>query len=280
MTRFILAYCMTLVFAINVFAQDAPKAAPAAAGQPADTEKQPKNVIPTISSNKIVDVGTETPKITPVPGGLCFEWQSLNNIGAIEVDKKLAGNFQIMFDAPISSVGKPPEPVSNPEMIVPLADYWIVRGKPERSIPLYRKGLELQPDSLLFQNNLAMLLSTISGQHAEALGIINKALESKADNVTLLDSKGLILMNNGQANEAVPVLEKAVQLSCQFPLYCLHLATALDMDGRETGAKRYFAQAKAQLESQVPKMGDDNKKMFDKLNLKYPNVTGSDASRQ
>ncbi|MDR3232369.1 MAG: tetratricopeptide repeat protein [Planctomycetaceae bacterium] len=267
MSRYLLAFCSIFALTVSVYAQK----------QPAAPAQKPNNTIPAAAPNKIVDVGTEEPKITPIPDGLFFEWSSYNNIGSIEVDKSVTGDFQIMFDVPISVIGKPAEPVSSSEMIVPLADYWIVRGKPERAIPLYRKGLAAQPNSLLFQNNLAMLLSSAQGKHAEALDIINKALEGNHDEVRLLDSKGLILMNNGKASEAVPILERSVQLSCQLPIYCMHLATALDMDGRESGARRYFTQARSQLETQAPNMAADDKVMFDKLKLKYPNSAGADT---
>ncbi|MDR3182711.1 MAG: hypothetical protein LBT89_07310 [Planctomycetaceae bacterium] len=277
MFRYIIAFCvMFAAYAAAVYAQEpAAEAKPAASAEAAVAPD--KSAVPATSLNKVVDVGTEKPKITPIPGGLYYEWQSFNNIGAIEIDKGVSGNFQVMFDVPVSAIGKPVEPATNSDILIPLADYWIVRGKPERAIPLYRRGLQSQPDSLLFQNNLAMLLSTAEGKHTEALGIIDKALNDKKDNVRLLDSKGLILMNNGQASEAVPILERAVQLSCQFPVYCMHLAKALELDGREGGARRYFTQVRAQLDSQAPNMPADDKAMFDSLKLKYPNSAGGET---
>ncbi|MCL2303919.1 MAG: hypothetical protein FWC43_01095 [Planctomycetaceae bacterium] len=45
------------------------------------------------------------------------------------------------------------------ETLIQLADYWINRDRLDQAIPIYRKGLELEPGSLLVLNNLAMLLA-------------------------------------------------------------------------------------------------------------------------
>jgi tetratricopeptide (TPR) repeat protein len=211
------------------------------------------------------------PKITQIPGGYFVEWQSLTDIAAVQLDKKLSGAFEMMFDVPaVEFINRKPAPVSTPEMIVPLADYWIVRGKPERAIPLYEKGLEKEPESILFQNNLAMLYSQTLGQHERGLNVVNKALASQKDNISLLDTKGLILLNSKNAPEAVPVLERAVELSCQNPTYCMHLAYALYLDGRDGQARRYFDPVRDQLSAAAPNMVKENKAMFDLLKLKLP----------
>lgn len=209
------------------------------------------------------------PKITPIKDGYHFEWPRLTNIGAIQLAKPFSGTFEIQFDLRPEDVGRPPVSVSQPEVILPLADYWIVRGKPERAIPLYRLGLEKDPNNLLFLNNLAMLLADVDGKQAEALSVVDGALEERRDNVTLLDTKGLILMKDGRADEAIPHLERAVELSCQLPIYCMHLAKALDQAGRENSARNWFDKARPLLESTPGKMTKDNKEMFDQLRMKY-----------
>lgn len=216
------------------------------------------------------------PKITSFKGGFFFEWPSLTTIGAIELARPYPGNFEIQFDLRMADIGQKPQPVSKPEVIVPLADYWIVRGKPERAIPLYRLGLQTDPGNLLFLNNVAMLLSTVEGKHGEALGVIDNALEDRRDNVTLLDTKGLILMKDNRPDEAIPNLERAVELSCQLPIYCLHLAKALDMAGRENSARNWFDKARPLLEAAPVKMTRDNQNMFDQLRMKY----GSPAANE
>ena len=48
------------------------------------------------------------------------------------------------------------------ESLVQLADYWINRDMLNHAIPIYRKGLEIEPGNLLILNNLAMLLAESS----------------------------------------------------------------------------------------------------------------------
>jgi len=226
--------------------------------------------------------GISKPKITNIPGGFIAEWISPVEVAAIQFGKGLAGQFEVMFDIPsvdyftTEFIDKKPQPVTNPEMITALADYWIVRGKPERAIPLYEESLKRgdldDMRALVFQNNLAMLYSRILGQHDKALATINNALELKKDNVTLLDTKGLILLNSRNPAEAVPVLQRAVELSCQLPIYCMHLAYALHQDGRDSQARRYFDPVRDQLIESVPNMTKENKAMYDVLQLALPPV--------
>jgi len=225
--------------------------------------------------------GGSKPKITSIPGGFFVEWVSPVEVAAVHLGKGLTGSFEVMFDIPSldfidTQIDKKPEPVSSPEMITALADYWIVRGKPERAIPLYENSLKsgtLDADrALVFQNNLAMLYSRILGQHDKALEIIDNALDAKKDHTVLLDTKGLILLNSGNPTEAIPVLQRAVELSCQLPIYCMHLAYALLQEGRDVPARRYLDQVRDQLVELAPKMTKENKAMYDSLLSALPPI--------
>jgi len=225
--------------------------------------------------------GVGKPKITGIPGGYFVEWAAPVEVAAVRLDKKLTGPFELMFDVPsaqfiVDVIDKKTGPAASPEMVAVLADYWITRGKPERAIPLYEAYLKQStPEdarALIFHNNLAMLYSRVLGQHDKALEVVDKALEAKKDNASLLDTKGLILVNSGNPAEAVPVLQRAVELSCQHPPYCMHLAYALHQDGRPTQARRYFDSVRAQLNEAAPGMMKDNKAMFDTLQIALPPV--------
>jgi Flp pilus assembly protein TadD len=104
---------------------------------------------------------------------------------------------------------------------------------------------------------------------------VNTALENRRDDVTLLDTKGLILMNDGRASEAIPVLQRAVELSCQHPIYCLHLAKAYDIVGQVSPARNWFEKSRPKLESIPRKLTPENKNMFDDLRMKYPPDTNT-----
>jgi len=225
--------------------------------------------------------GVSRPKITNIPGGFFIEWLSPVEISAVQLDKRLAGPLEIMFDVPsvdfIVEFDKKLPAAASPEMVTVLADYWIVRGKPERAIPLYEESLAQgnldETRAFVFQNNLAMLYSQVLGQHDKALKIVDDALATRRDNFTLLDTKGLILLNSGNAAEAVPVLQRAVELSCQLPMYCMHLAYALHQEGRPERARQQFDSARDQLIPLVPNMSKENKGMYDTLQRAFPPVS-------
>ena len=170
----------------------------------------------------------------------------------------------------------------DPERIRFIADYWIVRNEPERAIPLYQRAILLYEEVLtrdnlddspvpawIFRNNLAMLYSEVHGQHRKALEIMDEALATNRDNVTLLNIKGLILINAGNPTGAIPVLQRVVELSDQLPIFCMHLAYAFYLDGRNAESRQYFVAARDQLIPLVPTMSKENKAMYDVLMAAY-----------
>jgi len=219
--------------------------------------------------------------ITNIPGGFFIEWASPVELAAVQLDRRLAGPLEVMFDVPSATfaieMDRNPQPGVNPEIVTALADYWIVRGKPERAIPLYEDSLKRgdldETRSFVFQNNLAMLYSQVLGQHAKALEIVDDALTTKRDNVTLLDTKGLIHLNAGDPSQAIPHLQRAVELSCQHPIYCMHLAYAMFREGRTSQARDNFDKALEHLLPLVPNMTKENKAMFDTLQMNLVPVT-------
>ncbi len=74
------------------------------------------------------------------------------------------------------------------EFLLQLGDYWINRNRLDHAIPIYRKGLEMEPNNLLILNNLAMLLAE-SGQGGTttiARGTFNA---NEAKRIQLTDSQ-------------------------------------------------------------------------------------------
>jgi tetratricopeptide (TPR) repeat protein len=228
--------------------------------------------------------GAGNPRVTGFPGGFFAMWDAPVDISAVQLDKKLTGPFEVMFDVPsvdfvvdVLDSKSPSGP--SPDMVMILTDYWTTRGKSERAIPLYEESLKQgtldKEKTLIFQNNLAMLYSQALNQHDKALSLVKDALESNKDSFVLLDTKGLIYMNSGSPAEAVPDLTRAVELSCQQPIYCMHLACALHQTDRTTQARRWFDQARAQFsDDAVSKMAKENKQMFDMLQREFPPVGG------
>ena len=224
--------------------------------------------------------GTSKPVITNIPGGFFVEWGAPVNVSEVQLDKKLIGSCEVMFDVP--SVGaladmldKKSAATNFSGMVAILADYWILRGKPERAIPLYEECLKQEnieeSKAWIFQNNLAMLYSRAK-RHEDALKIVESALNTDADNVILLNTKGLVLLNGGNPTEAILALRRAVELSCQLPLYCMHLAYAHHQEQSVGQARRWFDQVRPQLNEMAPTMNKENKAMFDTLQRALPPV--------
>jgi tetratricopeptide (TPR) repeat protein len=208
-------------------------------------------------------------KITPIKGGYHVEWSDLTDIGSFRLKNNLSGKFKVQFDIPLASVDVKPKKVDNPEVIKVLANYWLVRNKPEHAIALYQRGIDLAPDDMLFNNNLAMLRSNVVKDHNGALAMIDRALESRADDLNLLDTKGLILLNADRAADAIPILERAVTLSCEGPLFVLHLIKALDQNGDEGRARQRFTSAQSVLNGAKNSFSKENQKTFQELRSKY-----------
>jgi len=225
--------------------------------------------------------GLSNPAITSIPGGFFVEWDSLVDVSAVQIDKKLTGPFEMMFDVPsVASLNemlnKQQSPTNNSGLVSVLADYWMFRDKPEKAIPLYEECLRQEnieeSRAWIFQNNLAMLYSRALGQHERALAIVDNALKTDTDNVILLNTKGLVLLNSGNPTDAIPALQRAVELSCQLPLYCMHLAYAHHQLQRPGQARRWFDPVRPQLNEVAPEMKKDNKAMFDDLQRALPPI--------
>jgi tetratricopeptide (TPR) repeat protein len=208
-------------------------------------------------------------KVTPIKGGYHVEWDGLTDIGSFRLKNNLSGKFNVQFNIPLSEIDAKPKTLDNPDIIKVLANYWLVRNKPERAMSLYEKGIKLAPDDPLFNNNLAMLRSKVSKDHNGAITMVDRALDAKPEDLDLLDTKGMILLNADRAADAVPVFEQAVKLSCEGPLFVLHLVKALDQNGDEGRARQRFTSAQSILNGAKDSFSRDNQQMLQELKSKY-----------
>jgi tetratricopeptide (TPR) repeat protein len=212
-------------------------------------------------------------KVTPIKGGYHVEWEDLTDVGSFRLKNNLDGKFKVQFDVPLASVNTPPKKLDNPDIIKVLANYWLMRNKPSHAIDLYQRGIEIAPDDMLLNNNLAMLKSNVNKDHAGAIAMVDRALETRADDLNLLDTKGLILLNADRAADAIPILERAVTLSCEGPLFVLHLIKALDQNGDEGRARQRFTSAQSILNGARNSFSKENQKTLQELRTKYGTAT-------
>jgi tetratricopeptide (TPR) repeat protein len=141
-----------------------------------------------------------------------------------------------------------------------LADYYIKHGDPGNALSIYRKISELDPQSINVHVKLADLHSQI-GQTAEALKeydrvgrmllkrgmldeavqVFKKALKIDAKNVDLVESLVTALIEAKDYNNAVAIVEQALQMNKDHP-------RLLALWGKILIAKGDVASAKAALE--------------------------------
>jgi len=110
---------------------------------------------------------------------------------------------------------------------------------------LYRTLNELAPDNALVLNNLAWTASQVKDPKALEYG--EQALRIAPDNAAILDTVGMIQIDQGQADKGLANLTRAVSLAPEaMPLH-LNLAKAYVKLGRAADARK-------ELETMMPKL--------------------------
>ena len=128
----------------------------------------------------------------------------------------------------------------------------VMQGRYEESTDLFRKVIAINPKNVPAINNLALLLAENAANRPEALALIDKAIDISGTEADLLDTKGAILVYDGQSDQAVSLLEAAARSASSDPRYSFHLAVAYRDTNKTEQAKVELRSAlDRQLESQV-----------------------------
>lgn len=123
---------------------------------------------------------------------------------------------------------------------VRVRSYLAARALAERKLDdadrLYRKLDEIQPDTPLVLNNLAW----IAGQRGDpqALVLAERALKLAPENPAVLDTLGVLQIENGQGEKGIENIRKAVSLAPTTPAMRLNLAKAYARLGRKDDAMK------------------------------------------
>lgn len=131
-----------------------------------------------------------------------------------------------------------------PEVLTALANIRILQNRLEEAIPYYREAVKLTPKDVVLLNNLATLLSEQPAHLAEALQVIDRAIEIAGPQSYLLDTKGSILLQSGRTAEAITCLQTAISGPDPDPRYHFHLALAYDKAGSQEEARAALAAAR------------------------------------
>jgi Flp pilus assembly protein TadD len=120
----------------------------------------------------------------------------------------------------------------------------------EPAVKVYEGVLSRSPDNQIAANNLAALLvdhRTDPESHKRALTLANRFETS--DNAAFLDTLGWVYFKNGQLDQAIRVLRRAVERDPTAGLHKYHLGLALMKKGDEREAREVLQRA---VESKVP----------------------------
>ena len=99
----------------------------------------------------------------------------------------------------------------------------------------YKLILDLKPNDALALNNLAWAAAQL--KDPKALGYAEKANQLAPNNPAILDTLGVLLVDNGDAKRDIESLRQATTLAPNAPGIRLNLARALVRDGQKEAAK-------------------------------------------
>ena len=126
------------------------------------------------------------------------------------------------------------------EAISALAMLLQITGRSEQSAGLYKRLLELEPDSVVAVNNLAWIMCEQQGRYTQALELAQLGLRKAPEYVDLIDTRGVIYYRLGQFHKAARDFTRCVNLySDETPSAAasyLHLARALARLGQKDRA--------------------------------------------
>jgi tetratricopeptide (TPR) repeat protein len=128
--------------------------------------------------------------------------------------------------------------------LVGLGNLFERLGDYARAEEAYRSAIKINDRDGIASNNLAWLLALQgSGKANEALELINNAIRAKPAVAEYLDTRGMIYLRMGDADRAIPDIERAFRVSPTAPKY-FHLAQAYLQHNEKDRARRFLAVGK------------------------------------
>jgi putative PEP-CTERM system TPR-repeat lipoprotein len=116
-----------------------------------------------------------------------------------------------------------------------LAGLKLGANDPQGAITIYRQVLQVDPDHILALNNLAALL--LEQNDASAPTLAMRAYKLQPDNPIVIDTYAWVLVQQGKATEALPLLQRAAKAAPKLTSIQFHLATALARTGKQNDAR-------------------------------------------
>jgi tetratricopeptide (TPR) repeat protein len=160
------------------------------------------------------------------------------------------------------------QPKTSAALTVCLADLQDLQGRYREAEESYRQALEKDPRNVVALNNLAWLLALREGQGEEALNLLNRAMEIAGPLPALLDTQGVAYMAIGKADQAIKVLEQAMEDE-PAAAFSFHLAEARKMQHNSMGAKEAFAKATESLGLKPERLHPLERNAYEQLLAEY-----------
>lgn len=140
----------------------------------------------------------------------------------------------------------------DPDLLYGVGMLRIFQDRYPEATDLLSKVIKLNPRHVAALNNLSVLLAETPDRRDKAMELVQRAIEIRGQEPTLLDTHGTILLLGGQSREAVSLLEAAARGMSTDPRHKFHLAIAYLDIGSEDQAKQQFALSLEQdLEKQI-----------------------------
>jgi tetratricopeptide (TPR) repeat protein len=128
--------------------------------------------------------------------------------------------------------------VQSPDSPVPMHFLGVAlwqRNQAEHALPLIEGSLRLENSIADFHNNHALVLKTL-GRRDEAIAACRRALVIQAENVSALNTLGMLFVDAGTPQEAVGCFEEALRVYPDFLEARINLSQAFFQSGKHAQA--------------------------------------------
>ena len=116
-----------------------------------------------------------------------------------------------------------------------LAQHALTDGDIDTAVNELARIVELSPNNVAALNDLAYLYQ--QRNDARALDLARRAYDLAPDEPVVMDTYGWLLTNNGNVQQALPILRKSVERASGRPTHRYHFAVALLRAGLQVEAK-------------------------------------------
>ncbi len=124
-----------------------------------------------------------------------------------------------------------------------LAFLFSKANEPEKTVGIYKRIIELNPNSVSALNNLAYLYVDDMDKPQEALPYIQKAMQMQPGNINLIDTYAWTLAKLGKLQEARTELNLLINKKVSGPEILYHIGYVLEKTNDAQGARNYYRQA-------------------------------------